>query len=107
MSEITKEDKLIPVITLVIHFSNSHWDGPMSLRDMMATGDEKILSFVPDYRISLIEPAGMTEEEIAKFESTLREVLTEANTQKQGKAVKLYTDRRTDDSHQRRSCQGD
>ncbi len=76
LSGITKEDKLIPVITLVIHFSDSRWDGPMSLRDMMATEDEKILSFVPDYRINLIEPEGMTEEEIAKFESTLREVFS-------------------------------
>ncbi len=76
LSGIEKEDRLTPVITLVIHFGDNKWDGPMTLRQMMATDDEKILSFVPDYRINLIEPAGMTIEEIAKFRSTLREVFS-------------------------------
>ena len=46
----------------------------MSLKEMMTTGDEKILSYVPDYKVNLIEPARMTSEEIGKFQSTLREV---------------------------------
>lgn len=48
----------------------------MTLREMMATDDEKILSFVPDYRVNLIEPAGMTSDKIGKFRSTLREVFS-------------------------------
>ena len=74
ISGVTKEDRLTPVITLVIHFGDSRWDGPMSLKEMMTTGDEKILSYVPDYKVNLIEPARMTSEEIGKFQSTLREV---------------------------------
>lgn len=74
LSGITRKDRLTPVITLVIHFGDSQWDGTMSLKEMMAPSDEKILSYVQDYRINLIEPARMTTEEIGKFQSTLREV---------------------------------
>lgn len=74
LSGIYKEDRLTPVITLVVHFGDSKWDGSMSLREMMATTDEKILSYVPDYKINLLEPARMTPEEMGKFQSTLREV---------------------------------
>ena len=37
LSGFYKEDKLLPVITLVVFFSPQEWDGPRSLREMMAT----------------------------------------------------------------------
>ena len=49
-----KEDKLVPVITLVIYFGSKKWDAPKRLHEMLAVQDEKILSFVPDYKINLI-----------------------------------------------------
>lgn len=70
-----KDDKLIPVITQVIFFSPDMWDGPMSLHEMLAVQDEKILSLVPNYSIHLIAPAEMSSDEINKFSSSLREVL--------------------------------
>lgn len=75
LSGFYKEDKLIPVITLVIFFSPDGWNGPTSLHEMMNVTDERILSLVPDYQIHLIAPAGLTDEELKKFHSSLREVL--------------------------------
>ena len=75
LSGFYKEDKLIPVITLVIFFSPDEWDGPTSLHDMMNVKDERILSLVPDYQIHLIAPAGLSDEELEKFHSSLKEVL--------------------------------
>ena len=75
LSGFYRGDKLIPVITLVVLFSPEPWDGPMSLHEMLSVDDENILAFVPDYRINLIAPAGMSDEEIDLFHSNLREVM--------------------------------
>lgn len=76
LSGFYKEDRLIPVITLVILFSPDKWDGPTSLHEMLNVDDEHILSLVPDYQIHLITPYGLSKDELKKFHSSLREVLT-------------------------------
>ena len=76
LSGFYKEDRLIPVITLVILFSPDEWDGPTSLHEMLNVDDEHILSLVPDYQIHLITPYGLSKDELKKFHSSLREVLT-------------------------------
>lgn len=90
LSGIYKEDKLTPVITLVIHFGAKKWDGPLSLREMMATTDETILNFVPDYRVNLIDPVQITEDEMDKFQSSLREVLRYIKFSTDGDKLKTY-----------------
>lgn len=76
LSGFYKEDRLIPVITLVILFSPDKWDGPTSLHEMLSVSDEHILTLVPDYQIHLITPYGLSKDELKKFHSSLREVLT-------------------------------
>lgn len=76
LSGVYKEDRLIPVITLVILFSPDEWDGPTSLHEMLNIEDEHILSLLPDYQIHLITPYGLSKDELNKFHSSLREVLT-------------------------------
>ncbi len=76
LSGFYKEDRLIPVITLVILFSPDEWDGPTSLHEMLNIEDEHILSLLPDYQIHLITPYGLSKDELKKFHSSLREVLT-------------------------------
>lgn len=70
-----KEDKLIPTITVTIYFGSDEWDGPLSLFDMMEVTDPKVLSLMDNYHVNLIAPAQMTDEEIKKFRTDLREVL--------------------------------
>ena len=74
LSGFLKEDHIKPVITLVIHFGAEEWDGPLSLHEMMPIRDMEILSYVENYRIHLIDPAKLTEEELNKF-SSMREVM--------------------------------
>lgn len=75
LSGFYKEDRVRPVITLVIHFGADEWDGPLSLYEMMDLEDEKLLEFVQDYRIFLIDPYKLTHDDLEKFSSSLGDVL--------------------------------
>lgn len=75
LSGFCKKDKLLPVITLVIHFGADPWDGARSLYDMMDLEKEELRAFVQDYKIHLIDPASMKPEELEKFSTSLRGVL--------------------------------
>ena len=75
LSGFLKEDHIRPVITLVIHFGAEEWDGPLSLHEMMSVSDIEILSFVENYRIHLIDPAKLTEEQLDHFSTSLKEVM--------------------------------
>ena len=75
LSGFYKEDVLKPVVTLVIHFGADEWDAPLSLHEMMGTQNEKLMHYVQDYRIHLIDPAKLTEKDLKKFTSSLREVI--------------------------------
>lgn len=76
LSGFMKEDHLIPVITLVMYFGAKKWDGPMSIHEMFEEKDAKILAFVPNYKINLIAPANIEDNEFLKFKTSLREVLS-------------------------------
>ncbi len=75
LSGYLEEDHIRPVITLVIHFGAEEWDGPLSLHEMMSTRDMELLSFVENYRIHLIDPAKLTEEQLDQFSTSLKEVM--------------------------------
>ena len=75
LSGFWKEDKLIPSITVTILFSSKPWDGPLSLFDMMEVSDPAVQACMDNYHVRLIAPAQMMDEEIMKFQSSLREVL--------------------------------
>ncbi len=76
LSGFMKNDKLIPVVTLVVYFGDKLWDGPMSVHEMFNEQDAEILALVPDYKINLIAPAVIDEKDFSKFNSSLREVLS-------------------------------
>lgn len=70
-----KEDRLVPSVTVTIYFGCDPWDGPLSLFDMMEAPDPRILSCMDDYHVRLIAPALMSDDDIMKFRSSLREVM--------------------------------
>ena len=70
-----KDDRLIPVITVVVYFGSDTWKAPRSLHEMLSVQDPEILSMVPDYRINLFSPAELKDEELNKLQSNLREVM--------------------------------
>lgn len=55
LSGMRKEDRLHPVISLIIYYNEKVWDGPFSLTDMFADTPEDIARFICDYKIHLLE----------------------------------------------------
>ena len=75
LSGFRRNDKLMPVITLVVYFGTAEWDGPMRIHEMLNTADQRLLRFVPDYRINLIAPTRVPDEDFEKFSTDFGEVL--------------------------------
>lgn len=75
LSGFWAEDRLIPSITVTVFFGSEEWDGPLSLFDMMDVSDPEVLACMDNYHVRLIAPAQMADEEIMKFQSSLREVM--------------------------------
>ncbi len=75
LSGFWSEDRLIPSITVTIFFGPEEWDGPLSLFEMMDVSDPDVLACMDNYHVRLIAPAQMSDEEIMKFQSSLREVM--------------------------------
>lgn len=75
ISGFHKNDKLLPVITLVLFFNADEWDGPRSLMDMMEITNPIIRRLVVDYPIYVIDPQSLKDSDFEKFHSSLREVM--------------------------------
>lgn len=75
LSGFRKNDKLMPVITLVVYFGDKEWDGAKSIHEMLSVQNKELLSYVPDYKINLIEPAAISDEEYDKFKTDLGSVM--------------------------------
>ena len=75
LSGFYKEDRLIPVITLVVYFGAEVWDAPRSLCEMLEVKDKRVLGYVNDYHLNLIVPAELQESDFEKFTTDLREVM--------------------------------
>ncbi len=69
LSGFTKEDKLIPVITLCICFDKKEWDAPKSLSDMFGEIDPRLKPYINDYKLNLITPGEVND--FTKFASGL------------------------------------
>lgn len=76
LSGFMKEDHLLPVVTLVVYFDSKEWDGPLSIHEMFSGQDARVLALVPDYKVNLIAPAAIKDEDFGKFQSSLKEVLS-------------------------------
>ena len=63
LSHMSRSDKLITIITLVFNLSNAEWNGPRSPHDMLATNHEELLKYIPEYKLNLVSPYEMSDEE--------------------------------------------
>lgn len=75
LSGFMKEDRLMPVVTLTVYFGAKKWDGPMCVHEMFGEQDKRVLALVPDYKINLLAPASVEENDFDKFQTTLKEVI--------------------------------
>ena len=75
LSGFYRTDKVTPIITLTIYFGAEEWDAPRTLHEMLSVQDERILKYVPDYKMNLIAPAEIADEDFAKFHTELNVAL--------------------------------
>lgn len=54
LSGIRKEDRIHPVITIVLYYNEKPWDGPYSIRDMMKI-PESLKTVIQDYGMYLVQ----------------------------------------------------
>lgn len=72
---LTREDRLVPIVTLVVYWGQDTWDAPCSLHEMLEPVDAEVLSYINDYRIHLVNPHQMQEEDFAKLGAELSVVM--------------------------------
>ena len=75
LSGLYKGDRIKPVVTLVVYFGDNVWDGPLSLKEMMEEEDPEMMEFVHDYKIHLIQPAWIADQDFYRFHSNLGTVM--------------------------------
>ena len=51
---LKKEDRFIPVVTIVVYYGEKEWDGALSLKQMM-TIPKEMENIVNDYKMKLVE----------------------------------------------------
>lgn len=80
LSGITREDKLIPVVTTVLYLgAGTEWDGSKSLYELLGI-DEKddtihqLKEYLPDYKINLIQGRNIRNPE--KFQTCLQHIFS-------------------------------
>lgn len=55
LSGIDKSDRFHPIITLVLYYGESLWDGPTCLSDMMISMSDNIKEYFSDYKLNLVQ----------------------------------------------------
>ncbi len=67
-----KRKEMIPVISIVINLSGKRWIGPKSVKEIFKGVDPRVLDYISDYKMNVIDPLGLDEAEIMRFRSDLR-----------------------------------
>ena len=67
LSGFWKDDRLTPIITLVLNISGEQWNGPINLYDMLNIPDKRLLKFIQNYHLNLISPDQIDDEDFTKF----------------------------------------
>ena len=55
LSGINKSDRFHPIITIVLYYGESLWDGPTCLSDMMISMSDNIKAYFSDYKLNLVQ----------------------------------------------------
>ena len=77
LSKFCKNDKIFPVITVVMYYGEKSWDASTDLyglfrEETLFRENEILQQYIPNYKINLIEPGNMNNTEV--FRTDLQEV---------------------------------
>ena len=73
--DLSYNDKLSPVITLVVYFSHKKWSGHKRFIDMVNVSSPAMREYIIDYKLNIIEPNFMTDDDFNKFKTEIGLVL--------------------------------
>ena len=76
----------------MVYFGADSWEAPRSLHEMFVTKDETILKLIPDYRINLLVPSEMTEEELDHVKTNFGEVMRFIKYSEDREKLKQYVE---------------
>jgi hypothetical protein len=94
LSGFHRGDRILPVVTVVVHWGTDDWDMPLTLREMYPEGiSPEIMQYVADYKVNLVSPSLMSDEELDIFQSDLREVLKFIKYSKDKQSMQKLVDR--------------
>lgn len=77
LSRITKTDRIIPIINLILYCGKCPWDGPLSLYDMMGIdntwdGLEEMKEYLPNYSIHVVDVRNVSD--LKRYQTGLQHV---------------------------------
>jgi hypothetical protein len=55
LSGMRKEDRLHPIISIVVYYGEKMWDGPLCLKDMIGEMPKEIEQIFSDYKMNLVQ----------------------------------------------------
>ena len=98
LSGIRKEDKLTPVVTIVVTFQPEAWDGPMNVHDMLDWKGipSEIRARIPNYEMLLLQPSDYDEEKVSNPQSTFGVIMGLLKYASSMKDFQEYVDRHED-----------
>ena len=73
---------------LTLYLGAGKWDAPKSLHEMLTVKDESLLKYIPDYKLNLITPADINDDELGAFHTELGTVLEFIKYSKDKKRIK-------------------
>ena len=82
LSGLRRQDRLTPIISVVLYYGDVPWDGPTTLKEMMGDIPESLEAYISDYRIHVISLANtdrymFQNEEVSRVFSDSRMILKE------------------------------
>ena len=75
---IRKEQKLIPVVSLILYYGQEPWDGPEKLSDMLAIPEawkEKLGSLIEDHSVRIVHLAAQDKKTRGMYRSDFRHIV--------------------------------
>ena len=92
LSRFKKDDKLIPVITVVFYYGTKEWDGSVDLYSMFPDnellGKEIVQKYIPNYWINLVDAGNV--QDIECFQTDLKEIFGMMKCRKDEQALIDY-----------------
>ncbi len=98
LSGMKKDDKLKPVITLVLNLSGKPWDGPVELHEILNVKNRELLQYINNYRLNIVSPAEIEDDDFKKFSTACGFALKVVKHQNDGKLAELIKEQKSTDT---------